>query len=173
MSSTAQGSYLETEILTAAPQKLRLILIDAAIGAIQRTREHWRRGETEEACESLVHAQQVVTELIASLNRDADSDLMRKIAGVYLFVFRSLLEASADQDETKLDDALKVLTEERESWRQVCEQYGASAQSEKARNQAVAMAPPSALPSETTPPPDSNLGFSSINTTEGGFSLEV
>jgi len=55
---------------------------------------------------------------------------VRKVAAVYLFIFRSLMEANFQRDEGKLDDALKVLRVERETWRQVCKQLGTTRQPE-------------------------------------------
>ncbi len=124
MQSSARENYLVTDVMTATPQRLQLMLIEAAIRSAERAREKWQAGEDDQACEALIHAQQVVGELLASLNHEADADLVKRVASVYLFVFRNLMEANHERSEKKLDDALRVLEVERESWRQVCEQLG-------------------------------------------------
>ena len=47
---------------------------------------------------------------------------MQEIASVYNFIFRTLVDANRRHDERKLDDALRVLAVERETWRLVCQQ---------------------------------------------------
>ncbi len=126
MEASAHQSYLVTEVMTAAPQKLQLMLIDAAIRSAEKARRLWREQKDEEACEALIHAQEIVGQMLGSLNHEPAPDLVRKVAAVYLFVFRSLMEANFHRDEHKLDDALKVLRTERETWRQVCEKLGTS-----------------------------------------------
>lgn len=124
MQSSARENYLATEVMTATPQKLQLMALDAAIRSAERTRQHWRAEEDEEASETLIQAQQIMSELLGGLNPEADAELVKKVTAIYLFVFRSLTEASFHHDEEKLNDAIKILKSERETWRQVCEELG-------------------------------------------------
>ena len=126
MQPATRTSYLETEVMTASPQKLQLMLIEAAIRSIERARRHWRAQEDEQAAEALIRAQQIMTELLAGLNHDVKPELTRKVAAVYLFVFRSLVDAHLRRDEEKLDDTIRVLEVERETWREVCRKPGSS-----------------------------------------------
>ncbi len=124
MQSSAQANYLTTEVMTATPQKLQLMLIEGAIRSAERTRALWADGDDEGACESLINAQQIVGELVAALNHDAAPELTSKVASVYMFIFRSLVEANYQHDEKRLDDAVRILKEERQTWLQVCEKVG-------------------------------------------------
>jgi flagellar protein FliS len=124
MQSSARESYLVAEVTTAPPQKLHLMLIEAAIRSGQQAREKWLAGEDAAASEALVRSQEIVGELLSGLNREADPELVRRVASVYLFVFRSLMEANHQRDENKLNEALRVLKIERDTWRQVCRQLG-------------------------------------------------
>jgi len=126
MSTSARENYLVTQVMTATPQKLQLMMIDAAIRSIEQTKHHWQASEDAQAAESLIHAQEVIGELLGSLNRDEESDLVKKVAAIYLFVFRTLMEANIGHNEEKLNDALKVLEIERETWRQVCDKLGST-----------------------------------------------
>jgi flagellar protein FliS len=124
MQPSVPDHYLETEVLTAPPQKRQLMLIDGAVRQIERTRHHWRAERNEAACESLIRAQQIVTELLASLNHDVDPRLSKRVAALYVFVFRCLVDAHGSRDEGKLDDALGVLQPQREAWQGVCDTLG-------------------------------------------------
>ncbi|GHT30244.1 hypothetical protein FACS18942_11170 [Planctomycetales bacterium] len=48
------------------------------------------------------------------------------MASIYLFIFRRLAEAGMTYKEENLDDALRVLNSERETWKQVCEKFGST-----------------------------------------------
>lgn len=123
MSSTARDAYLETQVMTATPQKLQLLLIDAAIRSTQLGQRHWDEGSDEAACEALTHAQEVMSELMASVGI-AKSDVSRLLSGIYVFLFRTLTEAQLQRDEKKLADVIRVLMIERETWSMVCEKFG-------------------------------------------------
>jgi flagellar protein FliS len=124
MPSSVRDTYLETEVMTATPQKLQYMLLDAAIRAIQKTKHLWATDRDEEAGETLIHAQQIMSELLCGLNREVDADLAKKVAAIYLFIFRNLMEANATRDVEKLDGALAVLEIERETWHKVCQELG-------------------------------------------------
>ena len=169
MPSSVRDSYLETEVMTATPQKLQHMLLDAAIRAIQKTKQLWADDRDEEACETLIRAQQIMSELLCGLNREIDSDLAKKVAAVYLFVFRSLMDASASKDVQKLDGALGVLEIERETWRKVCEELGSTKSADGPGSKNV---PPQA-PAGVNPPVVDFSSGPGMPSTPGGFSIEA
>jgi flagellar protein FliS len=122
MPASARNHYLETEVLTATPQKLHLLLIEAAMRFAERARRHWREGSGDKAFQSLILAQEAVTKMLNGLDLQDASSLVQEIASVYNFIFRSLVEANRRHDERKLDEALRVLSIQRETWRLVCQQ---------------------------------------------------
>ncbi len=126
MPSPAPDSYLEMEVTTAAPQRRQLMLVEGAIRFVERTRHHWKAGQDDQACETLARAQQIITELISALNHDVAPDLTRRVAALYIFVFRALVDAGLHRDERKLDEALRVLEPQREAWEGVCRELGSS-----------------------------------------------
>jgi flagellar protein FliS len=168
MQSWAQDSYLTTEVMTASPQRLQLLLIEAAIRFAERGRLHWQANETEQACESLIRAQDIVSHILGGLRSAPDRGLAKKMAAVYVYIFRSLTEANLRHDEQKLDEALRVLEVERGTWQQVCEQLGNSQESESTGIE-------SALPpfsDSTTQMPALDLS-SEAGESYTGFSLEA
>jgi len=124
MAASAPENYLVTEVMTATPQKLQLMLIEGALRNVERTRRLWQEGKDEEAGEALIRAQQIISEMLCGLSREVESELARKVASVYIFIFRSLVDAHTRRSESKLDEALSVLETERDTWRQVCERSG-------------------------------------------------
>jgi flagellar secretion chaperone FliS len=126
MNHSAANNYLTTEVMTATPQKLQLMLINAVIQAAERARKHWLNNEYEEARKHLGRAREIVGEFFNGFDYQAKSDLVDKVAGIYLFIYRALARAELDKDLNKLDEALRVLAIERDTWRQVCENLAQS-----------------------------------------------
>lgn len=168
MPALAREEYLVTEVMTAAPQKLQLMLIEAAIRRIERVRQGWRAGDVEHACEDMVRAQEIIGQILGSLNREVDNDLIKKVAAIYAFIFRGLMEAGLDRDEQKLEGVLKVLEEERETWRQVCEKLAGATPEGRTSDTATFHSPPAPIA------PLPNLVVDTLPTEySGGFSLDA
>ena len=125
MQMSARENYLTTEVMTATPQKLQLLLIEAAMRSVEFARQHIDDADYGPACEAIIRAEQIISEMLATLNHESGSDLVKKVASVYLFVFRMLMEANQEHNVAKLDDAMKVLEVERETWKQVCDKVTA------------------------------------------------
>ena len=121
MHSSARDAYLENQILTAAPQQLRLMLIEGAVRFAKQTMHHWDKAENEPAVQALTRARSIVGELMSSIAADG-SDLTRRVAGLYLFLFQSLARAGVEPTRMRVRDAIEVLEYERETWRLVCAQ---------------------------------------------------
>jgi len=119
MQDTVQ-KYLESQVMTATPQKLRLMLIEGAIRFARQSIGLWERGENEKAIEALGRCRGIISELLSGIRPD-ESALTRQVAGVYLFLFRTLTEAQLRRDSKKVEDTISVLEVERETWRLVCE----------------------------------------------------
>jgi flagellar protein FliS len=114
-------SYLETQVLTSPPQKLQLILIEAAIRFAKKAVVLREQGDENAACELIGRAQKIVSEIIGSLNQETDPELVGQIAAIYVFIARSLSQANLPENSNQLVDAIRILEEERTTWRMVCE----------------------------------------------------
>ncbi|GHT46959.1 hypothetical protein FACS189454_08890 [Planctomycetales bacterium] len=122
----ARHNYLQAEVQTATPQKLQLLLVEAAIKNVHRTKAAWETEKFDVGFETLTRAQDIVAEILSSLDRKNNPDLAGKIASIYVFIFKSMSEAGMTHNPEKLNDALRVLNSERETWKQVCEKFGSS-----------------------------------------------
>lgn len=170
MDASARETYFTTEITTATPQRLQLLLIEGAIRLAERARQRRRAGQHEAACEDLVHAQEIVAQMLSSLNPQADAALAKTVGALYLFVCRSLMEANLRQDDARLDDALRVLRIERETWRAVCQKLDAG----EAPARESAVVPSAHLPGPVPPPAFPVPGQTdAADIAEAGFSLEA
>lgn len=120
MNTDPRNSYLESQVLTATPQKLRLMLIEAALGAARQAISHWDENFDAEANLALIRCREIISELLAAVKPD-DSELTRSVTGIYLILFKTLAEAQLHRDRVKVDETINVLEIERETWRDLCE----------------------------------------------------
>lgn len=121
MDQQARESYVEAQIMTATPQKLRLMLIEGAIRFARKTIQHWEKRENEQALESIIRCRNIVSELLSSIRVD-ESELTKRVASLYLFVFQHLTEAQLRRDMKLVEESIGVLEVERETWQQLCEE---------------------------------------------------
>lgn len=125
MTTEARRAYAAAELQTASPQRLRLMLIEAAIASVEVARRRADAGQWAVAGEPFVHARRAVAELLLSVRTDLAGDegqLADKVRAIHAFLFRQLTEAQLYRDAQRLDDALRILAMERETWRQLCGQ---------------------------------------------------
>ena len=118
MSHPAAQAYLRTQILTASPGQLRLMLFDGALRFVRRGREQLaaERPDFETLFEAFSRAKKIVTELAEGLDKSRDPALAERMSGVCDFVYRLLIEANLERDAAKADQAIELLTYERETW---------------------------------------------------------
>ncbi len=111
-----QNAYLRTQILTARPEQLTMMLFDGAVRFTKAGREALERRDFEASFNNLHRAEQIMIELLNSLNHEVADELCKRQASLYLFVYSKLVEASMSRLAEPLDDALGVLNSLRETW---------------------------------------------------------
>jgi len=114
------SSYFESKVLTAPAHRLHLLLIEGAIRFGRQADDAFRRGETTSASGLLLRVIDVVGEMLAGV-RDNRSELNRRIANVYWFLFRRVTEAKINSDPAALSEALRILEFERQTWQLLCD----------------------------------------------------
>ncbi len=125
MTHTTDATYLATEVLTAPPQKRHLMLVAAALRHARAAQAARQQQRHEGAAESLLRAQEIVGELLAGLRTDQAPEITRKVAAVYVFIYRSLVTAHLRHSDSDLESAIAVLQEELLTWQAVCAQLPA------------------------------------------------
>lgn len=115
-SSDASHQYLKNAVLTATPEQLQLMLYDGAIRFATQGREALAANNRAAAFEGLDRAQQIVLELSNGVNREVNPQLADRMLALYDFIFRRLVDANINQDLQAVDEALRILRHQRETW---------------------------------------------------------
>jgi flagellar secretion chaperone FliS len=121
MDPTARNAYLEAQVLTATPQRLRLMLIEGALRRARAAQDAWKAENWSDGLQAASQCRNILTELIGGI-RPEKTDAARQVLAIYMFLFSTLVEAQMASDVARLADIIRVLEEERTTWQAVCEQ---------------------------------------------------
>ena len=116
MNNTTVNPYLRGAVMTASPEQLQLMLYDGAIRFALQGRDAITRKDYEGSYEKLTRAQHIILEMLNGLNYDVNPELCKRLASIYNFLYRKLVDACVKREVNDIDDALKVLRIERETW---------------------------------------------------------
>jgi flagellar protein FliS len=161
MSDKPQNEYLKAKILTATPEQLQTMLFDGAIRFAEQAKQAIADGDVPAVYDRTVRAQRIVLELSSSMNVEVNPELCGKLASLYNYLYRLLVEANLKRDVAKLDEALDLLRYQRETWQmalQKAREEAAGVGEEDEPSEAVSAAgardaPAPAPPSPTQPTP--------------------
>jgi flagellar protein FliS len=116
MAEQPVDTYLKNKIMTANPEQLRLMLYDGAIKFCRQASHATAQADHEAMYHALLRAQKIVLELMNSLNHKVDPDLCDKLTALYSYVYRRLVDASLERDAEAIDECLKLIEYERQTW---------------------------------------------------------
>ncbi len=108
--------YLKTKVMTADPGQLRLMLLDGALKFAEQGRQGLVARDYEAAFNGISRCQQILAELLSSLNPQHAPDLCQKLAGLYTFMVTRLMTASQQRDPAIIEEVIKLLQYERTTW---------------------------------------------------------
>ncbi len=146
MPENQSNTYLRDAVLTATPEQLQLILYDGAIRFSMQARDAIERKDYETSYDRLTRAQHIILEMLNGLDHDVNPDLCDRVASIYNFLYRKLVDASVERNLEHIDDALKVLRIERETWQMLVDKLN------RAREAGELEETPSDADSEQAPP---------------------
>jgi len=119
MYQSAHDAYFESRVLSAGPIELVQMLYQGAIGAVEDARQHLRNGKIAERSRAISKACAILGELTASLNHEAGGELAGRLAGLYCYMQRRVLEANFQQSDGPLAEVLSLLTTISEGWTEI------------------------------------------------------
>ena len=108
--------YQETEIRTASPIELVVLLYDAAISSLQKAQEHIAARNIEARTRCLNKAAAVITELQANLNFQAGGTIAPSLDRLYQYMKNSIVHANLRQETGPLVESVRLLTNLRSAW---------------------------------------------------------
>jgi len=149
----ASNEYFRNAVLTAPPEQLHLMLYDGAIRFTREGIDGINSQDWEKAFNGFSRSQKIVLEMLNSLNHEVDKPLCDRMASLYNFIYKKLVEACVERSVPVAEDALKLLEYQRETWVMLIE---------KLREEQAGQAAPSARMSEPPETPEESYGTLSV-----------
>lgn len=117
----AADQYLETQVLTAPPEQLHMLVVDGALRFARLGVQALGEANYELSHESFSRSREFVNELINGLKADGDEAMVVNLQAVFGFVYRALVDADGARDAQAATDAIKILQQHRQTWVELME----------------------------------------------------
>jgi flagellar protein FliS len=115
----AHETYLQDRILSADPVELVALLYQACASAVEDARRHLAAGRIPARARSISKACDILLELTISLDHQRGGTLSQRLAQLYGYMHRRLLEANFRQSDEPLAEVGGLLATLREAWQGV------------------------------------------------------
>ena len=132
---------LETNISSASPHALIVMLYDGALVAVLKALAHMKAGNIAEKGKAVSHAIAIIDNgLRASLDRDAGGQIAASLDSLYDYMSRQLLTANLQNKPEILEEVHRLLADLRGAWNQIGNAPAATPQHDGARAPLMASA---------------------------------
>ena len=110
------AAYMATELATAPPWRLGVMLYDGAISLCRQAVEALDAGEISLAADRLARARQIMQQLQHTLTETGPEELRERFTELYERAHRRLIEADFYRRREAVTDAISMLSYQRATW---------------------------------------------------------
>lgn len=107
-----------TQVETATPGRLLLLLYDGALKRLHQAKVAMQAGEHETAHRHLLRVQDIVVELLISLDHSTGGEVAGNLHRLYDYLYRTLVQANIRRDVSLIDEVRGILGDLRAAWDQ-------------------------------------------------------
>lgn len=111
-------AYRKSAIETSSPEGLILMLYDGAITALASAEAALAEGRAEDYRNQMYKAQNIVSELMSSLDFARGGDVARNLFRLYEYFNYRMIQANVKGDASMIAEVKSSLTEIRSAWRE-------------------------------------------------------
>lgn len=141
----AQAVYLSTMVNTASREQLLLITYEIGIKACRTAEAALSANDAEEANHNLQKAQNVLRELMVTLNMERGGEVAEGLMKLYDYLYHLLVEANVSKSPEKVAIVRAMLEELKETWEEAIIKIAA----EEQEHAPAAPAPTASIPVES------------------------
>ena len=116
------SAYRDNEVLSAPRERLIPLLYQGLLKNLRRAGMQMGAGDLEGKSESLQKASAIVYELLGSLDFDAGGEIASRLAALYAFFLREIMEAGRSLDRKRLDALGEMIGSLHDAWDQAAQQ---------------------------------------------------
>ncbi len=115
-------NYLRNAVEGASNGTILVMLFDGLVKFINLSIKHVDDKNIQEAHNYIIRSQDIVYELLSSLDREAGGEMADNLASLYDYVIRKLEKANIEKNTAHLSDVLDIIQPLRTTWREVVAQ---------------------------------------------------
>lgn len=119
------NAYLRTQVMSASPAELRMMLLDGAVRFTKQGRQGLAERNHELVFTGFSQARAIVTELMTSMRHDVSPELCERVRSLYAYIFQELVSASLESDIQRADAVIELLEFEADTWRMLLQKLKA------------------------------------------------
>jgi flagellar protein FliS len=109
-------AYKAVSISNSKPEDLVMMLYTGLVRFIKQAQKAIEENNIEKTHENITRAQDIISELEASLNMEYE--ISHNMMLLYDYMYRRLVDANVKKDRVILDEVLKFVIEFRDTWDQ-------------------------------------------------------
>ena len=113
----ARNAYVTSSVQTASPTRLLIMLFERLARDVEQAAAAQEAGEHRSATPHLLHAQEIVLELMTSLRHDV-WDGADRLASIYGWLHKELVRANTTRDAAITRDCQRLIDPLVETWRE-------------------------------------------------------
>lgn len=114
-----QSNYLKNQVMSASPNKLIEMLLQAAIKNIKLAQLAIEKQELAKAHEYFIKTQNILLELRTSLDKKQGGEIAEGLATLYEYMYQQLIEANIKKEVAPAQAVAELLSELLESWQAI------------------------------------------------------
>lgn len=115
-------TYKKTEIQTANQGKLIVMLYEGALKFANAAIVAIDEKKYDIANNNITRTEDIVTELLVSLDYDKGGDIAKKLASIYIYINQQLLEANITKTVEPIKVVIGLMSDLKQSWEQIASQ---------------------------------------------------
>ncbi len=118
MNRNPLNAYRQTRVKTAGQGRLIVMLYDEAIKQLDHAGQELKKSESklDTVHNCIVKTQDIITELMASLDFEKGGDIAQNLYNLYMFFNQQLMEANIQKKPENLKEIRNLMSELREAW---------------------------------------------------------
>lgn len=110
------NTYFQTHVQSRTPLEMVVMLYDGALRFIGQARTAMVQNDLVAKRDGMSKGMAILTELQGMLNMDEGGEIAAQLDALYTYIHGCCLDANAQRDPARLDEALRLLTTLRSAW---------------------------------------------------------
>lgn len=112
-------AYQKNKYQTASPHRLTLMLYNGAIQFASKAQLAIRKQDISETNRCIQKTQDIVYELMSSLNIKEGGEIARNLRNLYLYMVDRLIEGNIKKSEESVEEVIHMLEDLKSAWEEI------------------------------------------------------